>query len=96
VGHGKRHPIWKQDTKEDVALNGSPSSSKVADSDQPTERMFSTIAEEPTTQIATAGTTSTATAKGTGTASTFSSNPAFLPWFHGSAQCLPGDPHRSI
>jgi hypothetical protein len=99
VGHGKRHPIWKQDTfepKEDDAPNEHPSSSEVVDSDQHTEHMFNTIAREPTTQMATAETTSTAAAKGTGTDSTVSSNPAFLPLLHGSAQCLPDDPHLSI
>jgi hypothetical protein len=99
AGHGKRHPIWKQDTfepKGGVAFNEYPSSSEVVDSDQHTERILKTIAAEPTPQMTTAGTTSTAAAKGTSTASIVSSNPAFLPSLHGSAQCLPEDPRFSI
>jgi hypothetical protein len=79
VGHGKRHPIWKQDT---------------FDSEQHTERSLNPNAEGPTTQVATAETTSVAADEipiYTGTTSTVSNNPAFLPLLYGSTQCLLDD-----
>ncbi|KAI4756082.1 hypothetical protein E4T52_11780 [Aureobasidium sp. EXF-3400] len=95
VGHGKRHPMWKQDPFEPQEDGGSDEhsfSSQVFESDRHPEHMSRTVVPETTVQLNAAATTSVAAANihiSTETTVTFSSNPAFLPLLHGA-------PHSEI
>jgi hypothetical protein len=96
VGHGKRHPMWKQDTFEpqDVGSDEPSCSGEVFKSNRHTEHMSKTLTPETTVQLTAAATTSVATANihiSTETTVAFSSNPAFLSLLHGAPQCLPND-----
>lgn len=96
IGHGKRHPMWKQETSrphEDV-LSVEHSSSGVLKLDQQPSHMSKTVIPETTVQVTTAATTSLAAANIhilTETAFTVSPNPDFLPLFHEHTQCFQGD-----
>jgi hypothetical protein len=97
VGHGKRHPMWKQEPFEPQEDGGSDehfSSSNAFEPDRRTEQMSTTVAPETTVQLTAAATTSVAATSNhisTQTTITFSSNPAYLPLLHGAPQCLPKD-----
>lgn len=98
VGHGKRHPMWKQEPlelQEDVASD-EHSSSILFKSDQQSDHSYRTVAPETTIQVTTAATTSVAAANIhilTETTFTVSPNPDFLPLLEGANQCLPNDQH---
>ena len=97
VGHGKRHPMWKQETsgpQGDVASDEHSSSSVMFKSDQQPEHIPRTVTPESTVQVTTAATTSVAAANIhilTETTFTVSPNPAFLPLLYEATECHPDD-----
>lgn len=94
IGHGKRHPMWKQEAFEPQEDVEHSVSSKVFNLGQQSGHISRTAAPETTAQVTTAATTSVAAANIhnlTETTFTVSPNPAFLPLLHESAQCLLDD-----